>query len=61
MSIDPRQALRDELSQIEGEIDKAEAQMRETAPLSEYRRLIGALNQLRARRDEIAAKLNAAE
>jgi hypothetical protein len=57
MSTDPGQPLVDELARVNGEIDKFEAQMRETAPLSEYRRLIEQLNDLRTRRDEIGAKL----
>jgi hypothetical protein len=61
MSTDPGQPLVDELARVNFEIDKAEAQMRETAPLSEYRRLIEQLNELRARRSEIEAKLKGAE
>ena len=60
MPTEPNQVLYDQLAHLDGEISKAEEQMRNTAPLSEYRRLIELLNRLRTERNEIQAKLESA-
>ena len=59
MPTEPPQDLSAKVAHLDGEIAKAEAQMLETAPLSEYRRLIELLNRLRTERNEIQAKLEA--
>jgi hypothetical protein len=61
MPTDDHQPLSDQLADLDGQIATAEAQMRETAPLSEYRRLIELLNGLRAQRNEIQTRLDAGE